>query len=140
MLAAAAHSLYMDKATWDDIGIWGHLPFTVHRCEHLADHGNLAPPGFYTVRCSGGPSCAHCTNGQGGYQFRWFSPLWPKAYVVGARQGAWLPGGSEERWRRTTVPTAPLTLSAHSEVGGTREPGDYTPDHRGVEVCSGTLV
>ena len=114
MMAAALHSLSKDKAIWNDIGIWGHLPFTVHRCGLLPEQENLAPPGFRTVRCPGGPSCARCTTGDGGYQFRWLSPLWAKAYVAGARPGAWMPGGSEARWKRNpslAIPEAYLDRS-----------------------------
>ena len=116
MLAAASYSLHKDKLVWEHIGTWGHLPLTLHRCIHTGDDDVLTPPGFYTVRCTDGLICARCTSGQGGYTFRWFSPLWSAAYIAGARPGAWLPGKSEERWRR---PADVKWLDEHVATGGT---------------------
>ena len=100
MLAATAYSLHVDKHIWETIGIWGHPPLTLHRDIFTGVEEDLLPPGFYAVRCAGGPSCKRCVEGNGGYKFRWFSPLWYRAYVAGARPGSWLPGNPETRWRQ----------------------------------------
>ena len=100
MLGAALGPHSKHKVIWDDIGPWDQLPFVVHRFALGPESDNVAPNGFRTVRCPGGLSCARCTEGRGGYQFRWISPLWTESYSTLARPGSWKPGDSEVRWRR----------------------------------------
>ena len=105
MLGAAAHSLHIDKQLWESIGVWGQLLISVHFAGPYEPDDTTVPAGFYTVKCNEGITCARCAEGRGGYKFRWFSPLWSTAYVAGAREGAWLPGRPETRYRRGGPPS-----------------------------------
>ena len=103
MLGAAAHSLHLDRQLWEAIGVWGRLPITLHGAGPLEAEELTIPPGFYVTKCMEGSNCARCTTGRGGYKFRWFSPLWAQAYLAGAREGAWMPGQPETRYRRQAL-------------------------------------
>ena len=88
MLSAYLHWASTDAAEAD--AVIPHL-FTVdHR--HLVPADQLPP----RVRGQAIPSrpctedgCRRCTNGWGGYQFRWIDPRWLGLYEQARRPGSW---------------------------------------------------
>ena len=77
---------FSDAAGWRPVW-YGHL----HMINHRANVSNLIRPDQTSVKnidCKQRP-CRRCDAGVGGYQFRWYSPLWAKWYNKTRREGAW---------------------------------------------------
>jgi hypothetical protein len=86
-------SAYLYRVQPSDIH-YGYLKMVSHK---MIDCGGtrLTPPAVREEECSA-PECQRCREGRGGYQFRWYSPLWEEVYVRLARPGAWMPGDATE--------------------------------------------
>ena len=81
------------KEKWAPIW-WGHLRCIHHRAILPAWAAALhirtpSEPGVKRVDCTQ-PRCQRCAEGKGGYQFRWYSPLWAKEYNIRRREGSWV--------------------------------------------------
>ena len=63
-------------------GFWGEVATPVQ------------PSANPTVLCQVA-HCVRCSEGRGGYVFRWFKTEWSRNYVRGARGGSWRPGEEE---------------------------------------------
>ena len=77
-----------DEAGWRPVW-YGHL----HMINHRANHGHLGgvrvdQDSVKNIDCEKRP-CRRCDTGVGGYQFRWYSPLWAKWYNKTRREGSW---------------------------------------------------
>ena len=96
MYSAAIHFKSVNDKLWNDLELEGQLSYIIHEPGEPANlHVNLVKQ----MQCPGGMRCRRCRTHEGGYIFRWLSPLWAKKYKELARSGAWLPG--EPEW---TIP------------------------------------
>ena len=108
LLGAALLSASEDKEMWKAMGISDSLTIIRHR----SAFGNPEElKGFRNIDCQGGALCRRCSEGRGGYVFRWLSPLWAQKYADTARPGAWRPEQGED----APVPEGALGQRLNSE-------------------------
>ena len=100
MYYAALYSYNADRLLWDQLELHGNLTMVVHRDSMAVERSTHAVNIVRCIPCKRDICCNRCQNFEGGYEFRWLSPMWFSMYVENARKGSWLPGQSETRWRR----------------------------------------
>ena len=92
MLAAVLHFETTDRQRWQQMLLEGQLTMIIHE----SVHSDLPrDPKFHYVNCPDPARCGRCCRKQGGYVFRWLSPMWADKYEELARPGAWKPGHPE---------------------------------------------
>ena len=68
---------------------WGHLTMVVHKMNGVQGTLLTQPlAGIKDMDCEK-RACSRCTQGRGGYQFRWYSRAWAKRYNEMRRPGSW---------------------------------------------------
>ena len=113
MYYAALYSYNADRLLWDQLELQGNLTMVIHNdsmgIESSSDAANIVR----CIPCTRGICCNRCKSGEGGYEFRWLSPIWCPMYVKNASKGSWLPGKSETRWRRPVTGVSMRMISLH---------------------------
>ena len=97
MLSAALYSYQVDRLVWDQLKLYGNLTMVVHRDSMDFESSTHAVNIVRCIPCKRGICCNRCQIAEGGYEFRWLSPIWSPMYIENARKGSWLPGKSESR-------------------------------------------
>ena len=113
MYYAALYSYTADRLLWDQLELHGNLTMVVHNDRMGIERSTTAVNIVRCIPCKRGICCNRCKNGEGGYEFRWLSPIWCPMYVKNANKGSWLPGKSETRWRRPVTCPSMRMISLH---------------------------
>ena len=130
MLSAALYSYHVDRLVWDQLKLYGNLTMVEHSNSMVFEGAAHDAEIVKCIPCMRGIHCNRCRNAIGGYEFRWFSPLWSLIYVKNACKGSWLPGKSETRWRK------PVTYPSIRMIGLNGLPASSDSDSDDHEDCN----
>ena len=139
VLAMAALPRWVDSPRVDSRAMFGAYLHYVRGCqdqeellalshlysiEHYPYVGNAGP-----WRACTQPFCTRCTQGKGGYRFRWYDRRWDTPYCAMARPGAWLPtedldydAGEADAEHAYVGPSPSLSQKNTDYGGGTATP------------------
>ena len=139
VLAMAALPRWVDSPRVDSSAMFGAYLHYVRGCqdqeellalshlysiEHYPYVGNAGP-----WRACTQPFCTRCTQGKGGYRFRWYDRRWDTPYCAMARPGAWLPtedldydAGEADAEHAYVGPSPSLSEKNTDDGGGTATP------------------